>query len=533
MKCRRALSRALPVVCLALLTVPVVDRAVALGDPVLVGAGDIANCNGGGDESTARLLDQIPGTVFTLGDNAYPGSALINMLNCFGPSWGRHKARTRPAIGNHDYLIPGGSGYYNYFGAAAGMRAKGYYSYNRGTWHVVVLNSNCWRVGGCGPGSPQEQWLRADLAANKAQCTVAYWHHGRFSSGAHGSDPDVQPLWKALYDFGADVVMSGHDHVYERFAPQTADGRADAAFGIRQFTVGTGGASLYRFRPQILPNSQARNATTFGVLKLTLHAGSYDWQFVPAGAGTFTDSGTASCHGTPPTPPTTRPTPPTTRPPTTRPTPTRGILFRAAASNESDRPRNSVTVDRPAGTRAGDVMVASVVLNDSDALTVPAGWREVREDMVSDLLRQSIYYRVATASDPSSFTWSIARDRRLAGGIASYAGVDTARPIDAHNAAVDTSGDATLTAPSITTTTSGGMLLALMAVNSDGVISPPSGLTERWERASEFPGTPRSVVAGWSDGPLGGAGPTGNRTATTNVAGPSIAALLALRPAAR
>ena len=531
------MSRALPVLCLALLTVPVVERAAALEDPVLVGAGDIANCNGAGDESTAALLDKIPGTVFTLGDNVYPTATAIRMATCFGPSWGRHKARMRPAIGNHDYLPSGAPGYYDYFGAAAGVRPKGYYSYDLGTWHVVVLNSNCGRVGGCGPGSPQEQWLRADLAANKAKCTVAYWHHARFSSGSHGSDPAYEPFWRALYDFGADVVMSGHDHLYERFAPQTPDGRADAAFGIRQFTAGTGGASHYNFRRQTLPNSQVRHTGTFGVLKLTLHPGSYDWKFVPAGAGTFTDSGTASCHGTPPpappTPPTTRPTPPTTRPtpPTTSPTPpTGGILFRSAASDESSSSRTSVTIRRPAGTRPGDVMVASVVVNDSfPEITPPSGWTLVRKDENRTAVRQDVFYKVATASDPSSFTWTITSSvRLLAGTIASYSGVDTDRPIDAHAASVDTTGSATLTAPSVTTS-AGAMLLALVAVQSDGAISPPRGMTERSEGTSASPG--RSVTAEWSDALVTTAGPTGQRAATTSVAGRYVAALVALRPA--
>src|SRR5919109_1714561 len=162
---RRALSRALPVVCLAVLTVPVVERASAAPDPVLVGAGDIASCNSLGDEATARLLDKIPGTVFTVGDNVYPTATGPRMLSCFNPSWGRHKARMRPALGNHDYLPSGAPGYYDYFAQPWLNRPHGWYSYDLGNWHVVVLNSNCLRVA-CGPGSPQERWLRADLAAH-------------------------------------------------------------------------------------------------------------------------------------------------------------------------------------------------------------------------------------------------------------------------------------------------------------------------------------------------------------------------------
>jgi hypothetical protein len=164
-----------------------------------------------------------------------------------------------------------------------------------GTWHVVVINSNCGNVGGCGAGSPQEQWLRADLAAHPAVCTLAYWHHPRFSSGVHGNDPSTQALWQALTDYGADVVLVGHDHDYERFAPQTAGGDRNYVRGIREFVVGTGGRSHDPFiSPQ--PNSERRNATTYGVLELVLHASSYDWRFVPVFGRRFTDSGSSPCH---------------------------------------------------------------------------------------------------------------------------------------------------------------------------------------------------------------------------------------------
>ena len=265
-------------------------------DPVLVGAGDIASCSSSGDEATATLLDAIPGTVFTLGDNAYDNGTATEYTNCYGPSWGRHKARTRPAPGNHEYNTANATGYYGYFGASAGDPATGYYSYNLGQWHIIVLNSNsdCGAIP-CASGSAQEQWLRADLAANTKTCTLAYWHHPRFNSGAqHGNDLNVAPFWQALYEFGADVILNGHEHVYERFAPQNPSGGADA-LGIRQFTVGTGGRSHYPFGT-ILPNSEAHDATSYGVLKLTLHATSYDWQFIPVAGASFTDSGTGNCH---------------------------------------------------------------------------------------------------------------------------------------------------------------------------------------------------------------------------------------------
>ena len=232
--------------------------------------------------------------MFTAGDNAYDDGTASQFADCYGPSWGRHKARTRPAAGNHDYHTDGATGYYNYFGAAAGVAGKGYYSYNLGAWHVVVLNSNCSEVGGCGAGSVQEKWLRADLAANPTSCTAAIWHHPLFSSGQHGNNSSVKPLFKALYDYDADVVLNGHDHTYERFAPQDANGVATAQ-GIREFVVGMGGRSHYDWG-SVKPNSEVRNRNTYGVIKLTLHATSYDWKFIPEAGKTFTDSGSQACH---------------------------------------------------------------------------------------------------------------------------------------------------------------------------------------------------------------------------------------------
>jgi hypothetical protein len=272
---------------------PHVDPPVA----TLVGAGDIASCSSSGDEATATLLDSIPGTIFTTGDNAYESGSATEFNNCWNPSWGRHKARVRPVVGNHEYGTSGASGYFNYFGATAGKAGQGWYSYDLATWHVVVLNSNC-SVVSCAAGSAQEKWLRADLAASPAVCTVALWHHPRFSSGTHGNDLSVQALWNALYDYGADVVLNGHDHTYERFAPQRPDGTLDNAFGIRQFVIGAGGKTHYAFNA-IKPNSEARNNTVFGVLRLTLRGGSYDFRFVPEAGGAYTDSGSGTCHGRP------------------------------------------------------------------------------------------------------------------------------------------------------------------------------------------------------------------------------------------
>ncbi len=284
----------------ALAIVAVLDfyasRSARAAGAVMVGAGDIAKCSTEADEATAKLLDNIPGTVFTVGDNAYPSGTASEFKNCYGPSWGRHKSRTRPALGNHEYETAGASGYFGYFGAAAGDPDRGYYSYDRGEWHVVALNSNCKEVGGCGADSPQGRWLRNDLANHPAECTLAYFHHPLFSSGGdHGNQPQVRPLWKALYAANADVIVGAHDHSYERFAPQGPDGARNKERGIRQFVVGTGGGTQRGFG-KIRPNSQARNASTPGVLKLTLEPGSYAWKFVPVAGKTFTDSGTKGCH---------------------------------------------------------------------------------------------------------------------------------------------------------------------------------------------------------------------------------------------
>ncbi|HET9010215.1 MAG TPA: Ig-like domain-containing protein [Gemmatimonadaceae bacterium] len=262
------------------------------GDPVLVGAGDIASCNSVEDDSTAKLLDRIAGTVYTLGDNVYDSGLAAEFANCYDPTWGRHKARTKPSIGNHEtYGTTDAAGYYDYFGAAAGERGKGYYSYDVGAWHVVVINNMI----DVAATSTQVAWLKADLAAHPTKCTLAYWHYPLFSSGDHGNQTKMRPVWQALYDAGADLVLNGHDHDYERFSPQDPNGVADAARGIREFVVGTGGASHYRFNV-IQPNSEVRDQTASGLLKLTLHATSYDWEFVPITGQTFTDKGTGTCH---------------------------------------------------------------------------------------------------------------------------------------------------------------------------------------------------------------------------------------------
>jgi hypothetical protein len=273
---------------------PAATSAGAPAPAILVGAGDIASCGSSGDEATAALLDGIEGTVFTAGDNAYESGSSREFADCYGPTWGRSRARTLPVPGNHDYKTAGAAGYFAYFGAAAGNPSEGWYARDLGVWRIYALNSNCGAIGGCGAGSAQERWLRADLAANPRACVLAIWHHPRFSSGEHGSSDATAALWAALAEAGAEIVVTGHDHDYERFAPQTADGVADPS-GIVEFVVGTGGRSHYTVSHAIA-NSLVRNDDTYGVLRLELYAASWSSSFVPVAGGSFTDTGTGTCH---------------------------------------------------------------------------------------------------------------------------------------------------------------------------------------------------------------------------------------------
>jgi acid phosphatase type 7 len=267
----------------------------------VLAVGDIARCDNENDDATARLVAAEPSaTVLVLGDLAYDQGLNEEFDSCYDPPWGQFKDRTRPAPGNHEYAYfqKDAAAYFDYFGESAGQWGLGYYSFDIGRWHVVALNSNCdaERLGGCWPGSPQERWLREDLAANTRPCTLAFWHHPRFSAGAtHGSDPATDPFWRLLYDAGADLVLNGHDHNYQRFAPQTPDGGPDADRGIREFVVGTGGASL-REVGEALPTTEEQSAESFGVLRLTLYDGGYDWEFVPVEGEEFTDRGSGRCH---------------------------------------------------------------------------------------------------------------------------------------------------------------------------------------------------------------------------------------------
>jgi hypothetical protein len=279
------------------------------GDPVIAAAGDIA-CSaretaserGSVDrcvmEATSDLLLDAPlQAVLELGDAQYETGRLGDFRRVYAPSWGRLRAITYPTLGNHEYLTPGASGYFKYFGSRAGHSARGYYSFDIGAWHLISLNSNCAKAGGGGSSSPQGGWLAHDLSPQRARCTLAFWHHPRFSSGNHGDQVATAPFWEELYAAGADVVLAGHDHDYERFPPLDPAGRRDKRRGIREFVVGTGGSNHTAFRRE-RQVSVVRNDDTYGVLMLTLHARGYQWRFVPSRLAftNFTDAGTGTCH---------------------------------------------------------------------------------------------------------------------------------------------------------------------------------------------------------------------------------------------
>lgn len=277
-------------------------RAVRTRAPLIAAAGDIA-CDDGPSRTGRQCRQYAVSQLFrgrglrailALGDNQYERGSLSAYRRYFGASWGRFFRVIRPAPGNHEYLTSHASGYFHYFGWRAGSPDRGYYSFNLGSWHLISLNSNCSEVGGCRVGSPQERWLRRDLAHNRRRCILAYWHHPRFSSGEHGNHDEVAPFWRALYRARADVVLNGHDHDYERFRPQTPDGRLSAR-GIREFVVGTGGANHYPFA-SLKRNSVKRGWATYGALFLRLRPRSYRFYFVRALGAPLRDSGTIACH---------------------------------------------------------------------------------------------------------------------------------------------------------------------------------------------------------------------------------------------
>ena len=275
------------------------ERAENSGDdtsPIVVAAGDISTCYGEGDQATAELLGAIHGTVLALGDEAYENGSPEQFASCYDPTWGQFKASTKPVPGNHEYHTEQAAGYFGYFEDDAGKQGQGYYSFDLGNWHLIALNSNCSDVGGCGVSSPQGRWLKNDLSTNSRKCTLAYFHYPLFTSGTYRPGiPAMRQLWGGLYRAGVDVVLNGHDHNYQRFASQDPEGKEDPERGIREFVVGTGGASHYAI-PSPIANTQRYDDHTYGVLKLTLRPVSYGWRFVPMAGQTFTDYGSTRCH---------------------------------------------------------------------------------------------------------------------------------------------------------------------------------------------------------------------------------------------
>jgi hypothetical protein len=338
--------------------------AAAASDPVIAAAGDIA-CdpansafnNGLGNSASCRqkytsdlLVNAGLAAILALGDNQYYCGGYQAFLQAYDLSWGRVKSITHPSVGNHEYLTSGGTGcttsntnaagYFQYFGSAAGVAGQGYYSFDIGTWHIIALNSNCGNAGGCGSTSAQYKWLQADLAAHTNLCTLAYWHIPLYSSGGRANN-NSKAFWQLLYANNADLILNGHDHIYERFAPQDSTSTVDLARGIREFIVGTGGAD-HTSITTIAANSELRNTSTYGILKLTLHPSSYDWLFVPEAGKTFTDSGTQTCHGTTSNTPTSTSTVTNTFTPTATSTVT-NTLTPTATSTVTDTPTITAT----------------------------------------------------------------------------------------------------------------------------------------------------------------------------------------------
>lgn len=252
-------------------------------------------------EATVRLAEKInPEFVLVLGDLQYDVATLDNFNNFYDKSWGKFKSKTKPAVGNHEYAQINAKGYYDYFNGvdqytgSAGDRDKGYYSYQKNDWKFYVLNSNCGEAGGCGVESPQGKWLEQELTNNKSKCQIAYFHHPLFSSGLHGPVEMVKPLWQTLYKYNTDLILNGHDHLYERFSPQDPEGNIDNEKGIREFVVGTGGRNLYQV-VDAMPNSEIKIANKFGVLQLDLKENEYNWQFISID-NQILDQGSAFCH---------------------------------------------------------------------------------------------------------------------------------------------------------------------------------------------------------------------------------------------
>ena len=497
---------------------------------VLLAAGDINACGpGAGAEKTAAILDDYPNaTVAPLGDTAYDHGQPADFA-CYDQNWGRAKARTLPMIGDHEYDVvsggtPPGAGFFQYFhdqlapyGPTAVDPAKGYYSYDLGAWHVVVLNAACYfQVAPNCDTELQEQWFENDLSANPSDCTLVMWHATRFSSGSiHGDYVPTQQFWATSYEHGVELVLSGNEHVYERFARMDAAGNANSQYGVRQFVVGTGGYSHYDFAT-IKPNSQARNNDTYGVLKLTLRPSDFDWQFVPEAGRTFTDSGTDTCHPAPPPPPPGAPE------------------VRSTSSSSANHPATSIAIAKPAGAVQGDLLLA-VVAHQSGAATnlnPPAGWTAVPNTDYSDGNNARIHswYKVAGAAEPSSYTFALAGSgQAIGGGILAITGA-SGTPINASLGQVTPTNSLYLTAPSVTTTVAKTLLVYGGTVNQPLFVTSPPFMRERFDAGTAGEYNVRTEVATQA---IASTGPTGVRTGYVSGSGARGAAiLLAIAPAA-
>jgi len=492
----------------------------------VLAAGDISSpaCDPtfSGAYATAALLNQNPNaTVVTLGDTAYD-SGQPSDFACYDRSWGQAKARTIPMIGDHEYdVISGGTapgvGFVNYFhdqlapyGAAALDPSKLYYSYDLGMWHVVVLNSSCYFqvAPGCNTEA-QEHWFEDDLNAHPTDCTMVLWHATRWSSGSiHGDYFPTQQFWETAYDHGVELVLSGNDHDYERFARQDAAGNADPQYGVRQFVVGSGGYSHYDFGTS-QPNSQVRNNDTFGVLKLTLRQSDFDWQFLPEAGHSFTDSGTDQCHTAPPPPPPGSP------------------AVRSSSSGSANHPSASITLAKPAGTAQGDLLLA-IVSHQSGAavsMTPPSGWTAVPNADYSDAnnTRVHAWYKFAGASEPSSYVFAMSgSSQAIAGGILAITGASST-PINASGGQATGTNTLFLTAPSITTTAAKTLLVYGGTINTPLFITPPAFMREQFDVGTSGQYNVETEVATQQ---IATAGATGVRTAYISNSGARGAAIL-------
>jgi hypothetical protein len=431
---------------------------------VFVGAGDISGCSNNNDEATAALLDNIAGTVFTVGDNVYSNGTTSEFSNCYQPTWGRHKARTRPTPGNHDYNTSGGSGYFSYFGAAAGTPGQGYYSYDLGQWHIIALNSEITKSA----SSPQMQWLRADLAAHPNLCTAALWHEPLYSSDAGSGSggkywSGVQPFWDTLYAYGADLVLNGHRHDYERITPMRPNATSDPAHGIRTMVVGMGGIGGSSLT-NVFPLSEARNGNTFGVLKLYLYDDSYAWKFVPVAGKTYTDSGSTACHA-----------PPGSQPPA---------------------PTALGFAVQPANTAAG-------------ATITPAVQVEIRDQFGARVTTATNSVTVAIGSNPAGGTLSGTRTVVAVNGVATFSGLSIDKVGTGYTLAASSSGLAAATSAGFNVTavpvaTSVGFVVQPSNAGAGAAITPAVQVEIRDQSGARITTATNTVVLAIGANPAGG-----------------------------